>query len=177
MDPAPPSLMALTERAGPPPSSLLLPEGSTNAFLQRCGAAIDPGTRSWLTPVGPFRDTPAGLTSLLMPSRRVSAAIRWGATRVARYAQESAEERRGQVTLRQVESIGNTSPLRRRSLRGRLRPPDIIGQTRTLTASGTPQEPDATAIKHEKRRDSVLREWVKSCSDQIPASIFGFQSG
>jgi hypothetical protein len=68
--------MALNERAAPPTSSFLLPEGSTTALLARCGAAIDTVLRNLLTPVVPFRDTPAGSTSLFMFSLRVQAAIR-----------------------------------------------------------------------------------------------------
>jgi len=54
MDPAPPGLMALNERAAPQPA-FLLPEGSTKALLARCGVAIDTILRSFLTPVVPFR--------------------------------------------------------------------------------------------------------------------------
>jgi hypothetical protein len=49
--------MASNERAAPTSAFLLL-DGPIQPLLARCGAAIDAGLRSSLTPVVPFRDAP-----------------------------------------------------------------------------------------------------------------------
>ena len=81
MDPAPPGLMTLNERAAPQRALPSFPPRRQKPLLARYGAAIDAVLRSSLTPGLPFTDTPAGSTSLFMLSLHVQAAVTSGATR------------------------------------------------------------------------------------------------
>src|SRR5262249_4426797 len=93
-----------TERDGElPASSFLLPDGSTKAPSRGYRAAIDAALRSSLTRDVPFRDTPAGSTSLFMLSLRVRPRSR-GVPREARDAPEDLpEQARRQVALGKLE--------------------------------------------------------------------------
>jgi hypothetical protein len=102
---------ASTEQTFPLVNSFTLPDSLMAVLLTKPGACATPVLLGLVTLTVPFSDTTAASPPLLMaPAPRAVLQITSGATRVARYARESAERGSRQVALGQLEHEGPRMP-------------------------------------------------------------------